>query len=55
MSVRYQVKSIGGMWRVIDRATGKTRAFRQRYVDAIALAQSWDRSGAAMLSILSAA
>lgn len=55
MYVRYQVKSIGGMWRVIDRTTGKTRAFRQRYVDAVQLSQCWDRSEAAMLSMLSAA
>lgn len=55
MSVRYQVKNIGGMWRVIDRTTGKTRAFRQRYADAVQLSHGWNRSEAAIIGMLSAA
>lgn len=43
MSIRYQAVSSGSMWRVIERTSGKTLAFRRCYQCALQYASNLEQ------------
>lgn len=43
--MRYQVRKSGRIWIVVEEETGKTRAFRCEYRNALELANVWNQAG----------